>query len=77
MEALVSPACYVGALGSVRTSAKRRERLPQLGLSEAQIGRLHAPVGLSIGSKTPPEIAVAILAELTRLRRLDWSADHG
>jgi xanthine dehydrogenase accessory factor len=70
MEALVSPACYVGALGSARTSARRRERLPQLGLSEAQIDRLHAPVGISIGSKTPPEIAVSILAELTRMRRL-------
>ena len=73
MEALASPAFYVGALGSVRTSAKRRQRLPQLGLSEQQIDRLHAPVGLSIGSKTPPEIAVAILAELTRLRRQQWS----
>ncbi len=69
MEALTSPACYVGALGSVRTSAKRRERLPKLGLSEQQIARLHAPVGISIGSKTPPEIAVSILAELTRMRR--------
>lgn len=69
MEALTSPACYVGALGSVRTSAKRRQRLPQLGLSEQQIARLHAPVGISIGSKTPPEIAVSILAELTQMRR--------
>ncbi len=69
MEALTSPACYIGALGSVRTSAKRRERLPKLGLSQQQIDRLHAPVGLSIGSKTPPEIAVAIFAELTSLRR--------
>jgi xanthine dehydrogenase accessory factor len=77
MEALVSPACYVGALGSVRTSAKRRERLPELGLTATQIGRLHAPVGLGIGSKTPPEIAVAILAELTQLRRQDWRSDAG
>ena len=69
MEALASPAGYVGALGSVRTSAKRRKRLPQLGLSQQQIDRLHAPVGLSIGSKTPPEIAIAIFAELTSLRR--------
>jgi xanthine dehydrogenase accessory factor len=69
MEALSSPACYVGALGSVRTSAKRRQRLPQLGLSTEQIARLHAPVGISIGSKTPPEIAVSILAELTQMRR--------
>jgi xanthine dehydrogenase accessory factor len=69
MEALASPACYVGALGSVRTSARRRERLPELGLSAAQIARLRAPVGLDIGSKSPPEIAIAILADLIRLRR--------
>lgn len=69
MEALVSPACYVGALGSARTSEKRRQRLPQLGLEAAQIARLHAPVGLDIGSKTPPEIAISILAELTQMRR--------
>ncbi len=69
MEALTSPACYVGALGSMRTSEKRRQRLPKLGLSEQQIAALHAPVGLSIGSKTPPEIAVSILAQLTQMRR--------
>ena len=46
MEALASPACYVGALGSVRTSARRRERLPDLGLGPEQIGRLRAPFGL-------------------------------
>lgn len=69
MEALTTDALYVGALGSVRTSAKRMERLRQLELSEAQLARLHAPVGLDIGSKTPIEIAVAIMAELTALRR--------
>lgn len=69
MEALASPACYVGALGSVRTSARRRERLPELGLGAEQIGRLRAPVGLDIGSKSPPEIAIAILADLIRMRR--------
>lgn len=69
MEALASPACYVGALGSARTSDKRRKRLPELGLSPEQIDRLHAPVGISIGSKSPPEIAISILAELTRMRR--------
>ena len=68
MEALPSDAFYVGAMGSMRTSADRRKRLLALDLDEAQIARLHAPVGLSIGSKTPPEIAVAILAELTSLR---------
>jgi xanthine dehydrogenase accessory factor len=68
MEALPSNAFYVGAMGSERTSRDRRSRLGQLDLGEEQIARLHAPVGLSIGSKTPPEIAIAILAELTSLR---------
>ena len=70
MEALTTTAWYVGALGSVRTTEKRLERLRQLGLSDAELDRLHAPVGLTIGSKTPLEIAVAIMAELTQLRRL-------
>jgi xanthine dehydrogenase accessory factor len=69
MEALRSDAWYVGALGSLRTTQKRLARLRQLDLSEQQLARLHAPVGLDIGSKTPIEIAVAILAELTQLRR--------
>ena len=69
MEALTTDAWYVGALGSARTTAKRLERLSALGLSDAQIGRLHAPVGLSIGSKTPIEIAVAIMAQITQMRR--------
>ena len=69
MEALTTQAWYVGALGSVRTTQLRGDRLRQLQLSEEQIARLHAPVGLEIGSKTPIEIAVAIMAELTLLRR--------
>ncbi len=68
MDALRTNAFYIGAMGSSRTSAARRERLKQLDLSDAEIGRLHAPVGLPIGSKTPPEIAIAILAELTAVR---------
>lgn len=68
MEALKTDAFYVGAMGSDRTSAKRRERLPELGLSEQEIGRLHAPIGFNIGSKTPAEIAIAIMAELTAAR---------
>lgn len=69
MEALETEAWYVGALGSVRTTRKRLERLRDIGLGEAQLARLHAPVGLPIGSRTPIEIAVAIMAELTQLRR--------
>ncbi len=50
------------------TSKKRRDRLQQLDISKADLDRLHAPIGLSIGSKTPSEIAIAILAELTQVR---------
>lgn len=69
MEALGTDAWYVGALGSRRTTDKRLARLRQLDIPEEQLARLHAPVGLDIGSKTPIEIAIAIMAELTRLRR--------
>ena len=68
MEALKTDAFYVGAMGSARTSASRRERLRALALSEAEIARLHAPIGLPIGSKTPPEIAVAVMAEILAIR---------
>jgi xanthine dehydrogenase accessory factor len=68
MEALKTDAFFIGAMGSTRTSAKRRERLLLLDLTPAEIDRLHAPVGLSIGSKTPAEIAVSILAQLTQFR---------
>lgn len=68
IEALKSPAFYVGALGSRVNTQKRRERLKEFDLSQAELDRLHGPVGLRIGSKTPPEIAVAILAEITAVR---------
>lgn len=68
MEALPGNAFYVGAMGSERTSEKRRARLLDLDVTPEQLARLHAPVGLDLGSKTPPEIAIAILAELTQLR---------
>jgi len=69
LEALETPAWYVGALGSIKTTKARLERLTALGVTQAQLQRLHAPVGLDIGSKTPWEIAVAIMAEITQLRR--------
>ncbi len=69
MEALKTEAFYVGAMGSTRTSASRRERLRALDVSEDELARLHAPIGLPIGSKTPPEIAIAILAEITAVRQ--------
>lgn len=69
LEALKSPAFYVGALGSRANNARRRERLLQhFDLSEAEVARLHGPVGLPIGSRTPPEIAVSILAEITAVK---------
>jgi xanthine dehydrogenase accessory factor len=68
MEALKSEAFYVGAVGSSRTSAERRKRLAGLDLTLQQVARLRGPVGLSIGSRTPPEIAVAILADLIASR---------
>jgi xanthine dehydrogenase accessory factor len=68
LEALVTPAFYVGALGSHANTAKRRARLASLDLPPAALARLHGPVGLPIGSRTPAEIAVAILAELTAVR---------
>ena len=65
LEALKSPAFYVGALGSRANNAKRRERLKLFDLTADRIDRLHGPIGLSIGSRTPPEIASSILAEMT------------
>jgi xanthine dehydrogenase accessory factor len=68
LEALKSPAFYVGAIGSKKNNDARRKRLAEFDLAEAEIARLRGPVGLYIGSKTPPEIAVAILAEMTAVR---------
>ncbi len=66
--ALESGAFYIGALGSVRTAASRRERLMTLGHTAEQIERLHGPAGLPIGSKRPAEIALSILADITAAR---------
>ena len=61
---------YVGALGSRKTHAKRVERLKEAGLSEAQISRIHAPIGLAIGAVSPAEIAVSVLAQITAALRI-------
>jgi len=78
MEALKSPAFYVGAIGSKKNNDSRRKRLEEFDLSADEIARLHGPVGLYLGSKTPPEIALAILAEMTAVRygvpNVGWAA---
>jgi xanthine dehydrogenase accessory factor len=61
---------YIGALGSRKTHAKRGERLKAQGASDADIARIHAPIGLNIGAVSPSEIAVAIMAEITAALRL-------
>jgi xanthine dehydrogenase accessory factor len=68
LEALKSPAFYIGALGSRGNTAKRKDRLAMFDLSEAEIERLHGPIGLDIGSRTPAEIAVSILAEVVAVK---------
>lgn len=69
MEALRTPAFYVGALGSRLNNAKRRERLLEFDVSQAEADRLRGPVGLNLGALTPPEIAMSIVAEMTAIRR--------
>lgn len=77
LEALKSDAFYVGALGSHKNQEKRRERLRMFDLNELEIATLRGPVGLKIGSRTPAEIAIAILAELIQVRaqQLKMGAD--
>ncbi|MDE2121087.1 MAG: XdhC family protein, partial [Betaproteobacteria bacterium] len=81
MEALRSPAFYVGALGSRHNNERRRERLLEFEVTPEQAARLHGPVGLRLGGLTPPEIAMSIVAEMTAVQRgadlaqplTDWS----
>lgn len=81
MEALTTPAFYVGALGSRRNNEARRQRLREFDVTPTQALALRGPVGLNLGGKTSPEIALAIMAEMTAIHRgryapdalLDWS----
>ncbi len=67
---------YIGALGSKKTHARRVERLRQQGVSEADIFRIHAPIGLGIGAVSPAEIAVAIMAQITERLRAEPQAER-
>ncbi|MEW6769210.1 MAG: XdhC family protein [Pseudomonadota bacterium] len=74
MQALARDCFYIGALGSRKTHAKRLDRLKALGASDAQLARIHAPIGLNIGAVSPSEIAVSIMAEITARLRLPADA---
>jgi xanthine dehydrogenase accessory factor len=68
--ALKSKIFYIGALGSKKTQASRAQRLSAAGFSKTDIARIHGPIGIDIGAQGAPEIAIAIMAELTRVLRL-------
>lgn len=68
--ALKSKVFYIGALGSKKTQASRRQRLTEAGFGEADLARIHGPIGSDIGAQGAPEIAISIMAELTRVLRL-------
>jgi xanthine dehydrogenase accessory factor len=68
---------YIGALGSKKNHAARRERLKQHGFSDGELDRIHGPIGLAIGARSPAEIAVAILAEITQRLRTDAGSELG
>lgn len=76
LTALTSDAFYVGALGSRGNSAKRKERLIALGIDPARVQRLHGPIGLPIGSRTPAEIALSMMAEVVSIKNALLAGQH-
>jgi xanthine dehydrogenase accessory factor len=76
LHALARDCFYIGALGSRKTHAKRLERLKQQGMSDADLSRIHAPIGLDIGAVSPAEIAVAIMAQITERLREEPAEDR-
>ncbi|MGK3142143.1 XdhC family protein [Pantoea sp. C2G6] len=75
MEAIATPAFYIGIMGSAKNSEKRRARLQQIGgMDGAELDRIHAPIGLPIGSKTPAEIALSVMADIVRVKNRGPSA---
>ena len=76
LHALSRDCFYIGALGSRKTHARRIDRLKQQGLSEADLSRIHAPIGLDIGAVSPAEIAVAIMAQITERLREEPAEDR-
>ncbi len=71
MAALSSPVFYIGALGSRMNQGKRLERMKEAGFDDAALARIHGPVGLKIGARTPEEIAAAIMAQVIQELRRD------
>jgi len=74
--ALRGPSFYIGALGSKKTHAGRLARLGAAGFSDAELARIHGPIGLNIGARSPAEIAISILAEMTLRLRTDGGWEH-
>ncbi len=77
LHALARDCFYIGALGSRKTHARRLERLKQAGVSDADLARIHAPIGLDIGAVSPAEIAVAIMAQITERLRQEPDEEPG